>query len=227
MSAPDPSPSGQLADSDVLDDSLVEEAGSPSGWVRSRRGTVGSRRGTGVPSGSRHDPSSRGDHEDSQASDETQAADELDQDVRGADSLSEEERLGCGTVHFSQEEDEQDESALFDGQESSEDSDAISDLDDDHSQQVSSSANEDDRDEDVAEMKFAVDERWNLSRRDWILEDFRLTPRGRPASCRELRQIFLWARELSYGNNAGKLVGAEGQRVPRKHMGRPGGELDP
>ena len=38
---------------------------------------------------------------------------------------------------------------------------------------------------------------------------------------------FLWARELSYGNNAGKLVGAEGQRVPQKHMGRPGGELDP
>jgi hypothetical protein len=105
----------------------------------------------------------------------------------------------------------------------------ISDLDDDHSQQVSSSANEDDRDEDVAEMKFAspVDEDENLSRHDWILEDFRLTPRGRPASCRESRQIFLWARELSYGNNAGKLVGAEGQRVPRKHMGRPGGELDP
>lgn len=86
-----------------------------------------------MPGGSRHDPSSRGDHEDSQASDETQAADELDQDVRGADSRSEEERLGCGTVHFSQEEDEQDESALFDGQESSEDSDVISDLDDDHS----------------------------------------------------------------------------------------------
>jgi hypothetical protein len=48
VSGPDPSPSGQLADSNVLDDSLVEEAGPPSGWVRSRRGTVGSRRGTDV-----------------------------------------------------------------------------------------------------------------------------------------------------------------------------------
>ena len=46
VSGPDPSLSGQLADSDVLDDSLVEEAGPPSGWVRSRRGAIGSRRGT-------------------------------------------------------------------------------------------------------------------------------------------------------------------------------------
>ena len=52
---------GQLAYGDVLDDRLVEEAVPASGSVRIRRGTVRIRRGTGVPVGSRQDPSSRGD----------------------------------------------------------------------------------------------------------------------------------------------------------------------